>query len=64
MDACKLNAVTIPNYEGAPSIRELLANRRRIKIMPSIDLRSSFWHFPLKQECNDYTEFLNKAITY
>lgn len=64
LDARKLNSVTIPDYEGAPPINEILANCGGMKVMSSIDLRSSFWQIPLKRECRDYTGFLYKGRTY
>lgn len=64
LDARKLNTVTIPDYECAPPINELLTNCGNIKIMSTIDLRSSFWQIPLKYESRNYTGFLYKGKTY
>ena len=42
LDARKLNSVTVPDYEGAFPINEILAKCGNIKVMSTIDLRSSF----------------------
>jgi len=64
LDARKLNSVTIPDYEGPLPIQELLANCGGIRIMSSIDLRSSFWQIPLHQESRDFTGFMYRGKTY
>ena len=64
LDARRINAVTVPDYEGAIPINEVLANCGNIKVMSSIGLTSSFWQIPLAEECHDFTGFLCKGRCY
>ena len=64
LDARKLNSVTIPEYEGAIPINEILTKYGNIKVMLTIDLQSSFWQIPLHQDCRDYTGFLYEGKCY
>ena len=64
LDARKLNSVTVPDYEGALPINEILAKCGNIKVMSTIDLRSSFWQIPLHRECRDFTGFLYEGKCY
>ena len=64
LDTRKLNSVTIPDFEGAIPINEVLTRCGNIKVMSTIDLRSSFWQIPLYQECRDYTGFLYEGKCY
>ena len=52
LDARKFNSVTIPDYEGAIPINEVLTKCGNNKVMSTIDLRSSFWQIPLHQDCS------------
>lgn len=64
LNARKLNDVTVPDYEGALPVSELLASCGGMQIMSSIDLISSFWQIPLAHECRDFTGFLYKGKCY
>lgn len=64
LDARKINHVTVPDFEGSPSVNEVLAKCSAMTIMSTIDLRSSFWQIPLKESCRDYTGFMYKGKVY
>lgn len=64
LDARRLNSVIVPDHEGPISINELLASCPRMNVMSTIDLTSSFWQIPLKEECRDYTGFLYNGRCY
>ena len=64
LDARRINAVTVPDHEGALPINEVLASCGNIKVMSSIDLTSSFWQIPLAEDSPDFTGFLYKGKCY
>lgn len=64
LDARRLNSVTLPDYEGAIPINELLGSCGKIQVMSSVDLTSSFWQMPLEEASRDYTAFMYKGKCY
>lgn len=64
LDARRINSVTVPDFEGPPPINEILAQCKNMKVMSTIDLTSSFWQIPLKEECRDFTGFLYDGKCY
>lgn len=64
LDARRINSVTVPDFEGAVPVNEVLANCGGIKVMSSIDLTSSFWQVPLAEDSRDFTGFLYKGRCY
>ena len=64
LDARRINSVTVPDYEGPTPIQEILARCSNMKYLSTIDLTSSFWQVPLKQQCRDYTAFLYEGKCY
>ena len=59
-----VNSVTVPDYEGAPPIQEILARCGDMKYLSTVDLTSSFWQVPLKQNCRDFTAFMYEGKCY
>lgn len=64
LDTRVLNSRMIADHEGSVPIQELLTRCSGMKIMSSIDLRSSYWQIPLLPASRDYTAFLYKGKTY
>ena len=64
LDARRINSVTVPDYEGPTPIQEILARCSNMKYLSTIDLTSSFWQVPLKQQCRNYTAFLYEGKCY
>ena len=64
LDARKVNSVTIPDYEGAPPINDILARCCEMKYLSTVDLTSSFWQVPLKPECRNFTAFMYEGKCY
>lgn len=64
LDARRLNSVTVPDFEGAIPVDQVLASCGKIKVMSSIDLTSSFWQIPLAPESRDFTGFMYQGKCY
>lgn len=64
LDARRINNVTVPDYDGPSPINEILAKCGNIHIMSTIDLTSSFWQVPLRQDCRNYTGFMYEGRCY
>ena len=64
LDARKVNSVTVPDYEGALPIQEILARLGEMRYLSTVDLTSSFWQVPLKDSCRDYTAFIYDGKCY
>ena len=64
LDAREVNSVTIPDYEGVSPVNEILARCGEMQYLSTVDLSSSFWQVPLKQECRDFTAFMYEGRCY
>lgn len=64
LDARRLNHVTIPDYEGAIPVNEVLSRCGQIRVMSTIDLTSSFWQIPLDPESRNFTGFIYDGKCY
>ena len=57
LDARKLNERLVNDNEAPVGIEEVLQKCRSIRVMSTIDLRSSYWQIPLREESKKYTAF-------
>jgi hypothetical protein len=64
IDTRKINHVTIGDAERAQPILELTQRFHGVKFMSNLDLTSSFWQIPLKEDCRKYTAFLFDSTLY
>jgi hypothetical protein len=64
MDARKINQFTIPDYERAPPIQELLQKFNGAKYLTSLDLSSAFHQIQLHEESRPFTAFLFDSTVY
>lgn len=64
LDARTLNERMVADTETPPAPEELLRYFRDVKVMSTIDLRSSFWQIPLHKDSRKYTAFLYNGRSY
>jgi hypothetical protein len=64
VDARKVNQVTVPDYERAPPIQELLQKFNGAKYLTSLDLSAAFHQVQLDEESRPYTAFLFDSTVY
>lgn len=64
LDARKLNSVMIPQTDCPIQIDELLQQFHGAKYFTTLDLTSSYWQIPLREEDRQFTAFLHKGISY
>jgi hypothetical protein len=64
VDACKISQFTIPDYEGAPPLQELLQKFEGATYMSSIDLSSAYLQAELHEKSRKYIAFFSDSTVY
>ena len=64
LDARKLNDILLEDWECPEPAEVLIRKCKRIKIMSSLDMTSSFWQVPLQAESKKYTAFQHRGKSY
>lgn len=64
LDARIINSKMIADCESPPAAEELLRRFHGVKVMTTVDLRSSYWQLPLTPESRQYTGFLYNGRSY
>lgn len=64
LDSRQINTIILPETDRPQTLQELLQNFHDIKVLTSIDLRSSFWQIELDPKCREYTAFLCFGVCY
>lgn len=64
LDARRINARTIPEYDAPPRVEDILYDSVGTKCISTLDLTSSFWQIPLHKNSRQYTAFVFENIVY
>lgn len=58
LDSRKINTIILPETDRPQTLEELLQKFHGVKVMSTLDLRSSFWQVMLHPNCRKFTAFL------
>jgi hypothetical protein len=58
-DFRKLNAKTIPKVFPIPRAEQLLDDIKNADVFSVVDLKSAYWHIPIKPESKEKTAFIH-----
>ena len=64
LDMRELNSIVLKEYDCAPTADELFSKCEGARYLTKLDLRSSFWQIPIREENRKYTAFLYKNKYY
>ena len=63
-DFRKLNAKTMPNIFPIPRTENIFENFKDAEIFPVLDLKSAYWHIPIKESDKEKTAFVTTQGKY